>query len=59
MEKKCECGCKKWFSVLVLLLGFWFLLQDLGYISGWGISWWTVVFLLGGAKMMWHTWFTG
>lgn len=35
-------------GVLLLLIGVGYLLADLGYWTFWGLSWWTVAFLLAG-----------
>ena len=40
--------CGKLFSLLVLVLGVLFLLQDLGQWNFWGVSWYTALFLLLG-----------
>lgn len=49
MMGACMCKkCGKLCSVLVLLFGLGFLLQDLGRWSFWGLNWYTVVFLLLG-----------
>jgi uncharacterized membrane protein len=45
------CKCKKWFGAGVFVLGIVFLLVDLGVVTFWSIQWWTVAFLLVGAKM--------
>ncbi|HLC33288.1 MAG TPA: hypothetical protein VJJ82_05665 [Candidatus Nanoarchaeia archaeon] len=45
-------GCKKcstFGGVLMLLAGILFLLRDLQVWNFWGISWWTVLFILWGA----------
>jgi hypothetical protein len=42
--------CGKIFTVIVLILGVLFLLQDLAVWNFWNISWYTVLFLLIGAS---------
>ena len=45
------CMCKKCSQIcgaLVLAAGVLFLLQDLGIWNFWGLSWYTVLFILGG-----------
>ncbi len=46
--------CCQWFGWLILLIGVWFLLTDLGILHDWNVNWWTVVFLLMGIKMVAH-----
>ena len=57
-SKKCKDDCKKWVAAVVLVVGFLFLLADLGYWDFFGLQWWTVVFLLAGGKMVWKTWYS-
>ncbi len=37
-----------WFSWVVLIVGILYLLSDMGTISWWNYSWYTVVFVLWG-----------
>lgn len=43
-----------WFGWLVLLVGVWFLLTDLGMMPDYNINWYTVLFLLMGVKFVAH-----
>ena len=45
-------SCGKTLAWVVLIVGVLLLLQDLGYLVLWGISPWTVVFVLVGLKMV-------
>lgn len=40
--------CPGWFNWVVLIVGILYLLTDLGTISFWNLSWWTVLFILWG-----------
>ena len=51
---KVECEHGMQLAIVLLVIGFWFLLVDLGHLPDWGINWWTVAFLLMGAKHMHH-----
>ena len=39
----------------MLLAGICFLLQNLGYWNFWGLSWWTVLFILWGVGGIGHS----
>jgi len=56
LAKKKKCDCHKWIGVAVLLVGFWFLLADLGYVEN-TINWWTAVFLILGGKKVYSAFF--
>ena len=44
--------CAKKFGWVVLIIGVLYLLQDLGYLSLWGITPWAVAFVLVGTKII-------
>lgn len=44
--------CKLSIGIGLVVAGFLFLLKDLGKWDFWGIQWWTVLFLIIGAKMI-------
>ena len=46
------CCCPKGFGIVMLLIGILFLFQDQGWWNFWNFSWYTVVFLLIGLKML-------
>ena len=46
--------CCPWLGPVILLVGIWFLLTDLGMLPDYNVNWWTVVFLLMGIKMVYH-----
>jgi len=48
----CDAGICKGCSLVALIVGVLFLLQDLGIWDFWGINWWTVGFLLVGAGFL-------
>jgi hypothetical protein len=49
----CMCGkCSRFMGVLVLLVGIMFLLQDRGIWNFFGLSWYTVAFVLAGAATL-------
>jgi len=43
----CHCANSTW-AIVILIIGILYLLQDLGTITFWTFSWWTVVFILCG-----------
>lgn len=49
---KCTPGhwCPAWWSVLVVLVGLWFVLEDLAVVSKTGLSLWPLVVVLVGLK---------
>ena len=57
-KRKKEGEWNKWFALAVLLVGLWYLLADLGYDYTYGISWWSAVLVLLGAKLVYHDWFS-
>ena len=46
------CKCMAWGGVLWIIAGILLLLQDLGVWAFWNISWYTVVFILGGIMVL-------
>ena len=47
------CGkCKGWTGLLLLIFGILFLLADLNVWNFWGISWYTVLFVIAGIAMV-------
>jgi hypothetical protein len=47
-------ACGKIFALAILAVGILFLLQDLKVWNFWGVSWYTIFFLLIGIKFMMH-----
>ena len=46
--------CKLSVGISLVVAGFLFLLKDLKIWDFWGVQWWTVLFLIIGAKMICH-----
>jgi len=47
------CGCDtKGMGWIFLILGILYLFTDLRWITWWNISWWTIIFLIIGIKMV-------
>jgi len=46
------CKCKMFFGLLLLAAGILFAMKDLGAAAWWGLSWYTVAFILFGIKKM-------
>ncbi|MAE13049.1 hypothetical protein CMO92_00650 [Candidatus Woesearchaeota archaeon] len=51
-NRRKNCCCSAQWGTIILILGVLYLLQDLTYIDWWRLSWFTVVFLLLGLKML-------
>lgn len=45
--KKLNCWCTFW-GITLLIVGVLFLLEDLGQITLYGLSWWSAAFILIG-----------
>jgi hypothetical protein len=43
--------CCKWFPIVLVIVGLWFIAADLGYLSTYGLGLWPIVVTLVGLKM--------
>jgi len=48
----CCCGDMKGMGWIFLILGILYLFTDLRWISWWHVSWWSILFLIFGIKML-------
>ena len=48
----CCCGASKGLAWTFIIIGVLYLLQDLGWVRWWTVSWFTIMFLLLG--FMWY-----
>ena len=46
------CGDSKGLGWVIFIVGVLYLLTDLGWMSWWNISWWTILFLIYGLIMI-------
>lgn len=42
----------KWFAILLLVVGLWFMAADMGWMSTYGFTMWPIVVALVGLKMI-------
>lgn len=46
--KTSSCGCSRGLGWLFIILGILYIGHDLGAFQWWTISWWSILFLIGG-----------
>lgn len=54
MAKGMDVSKVKWFAILLLVVGLWFMAADMGWMSTYGFTMWPIVVALVGLKMIFH-----
>ncbi len=52
MAKGMDMSNVKWFAILLLVVGLWFMAADMGWMSTYGFTMWPIVVALVGLKMI-------